>query len=148
MHLPLALIVLLLSLWRLPESRDSEARGLDVWGALLATAGLGSVTYGLIESSNRTFTDPLVLGALLAGGLLLALFTLVEARRSRPMVPLSLFRSSTFSGANGLTLLLYTALGGLLFFLPMNLIQVYGYSATAAGAALLPFSLLMAVLSS
>jgi len=148
LHLPLALVVLALSWTRVPESRDEDAGDLDWWGALLVTAGLASLTYGLIDSSNRSFGHPLVLGTLVAGGLLLALFLWVEARQDDPMMPLSLFRSSTFSGANALTLLLYMALGGLLFFLPMNLIQVYGYSATAAGAALLPFSLLMALLSS
>ena len=147
LHLPLAVAVLALSWRRVPESRDESANQLDWWGALLATAGLGGITYALIESSNRSFTDPLVPGSLAAGLLLLGIFLAVEARRDHPMVPLSLFRSSTFSGANGLTLFLYTALGALLFFLPLNLIQVYGYSATEAGAALLPFSLLLALLS-
>lgn len=148
LHLPLALVVLALSWWQVPESRDEGAGDLDWRGALLVTTGLGSITYGLIDSSNRSFGHPLVVGTLAAGALLLALFVWVEARQEEPMMPLSLFRSATFSGANALTLLLYTALAGLLFFLPMNLIQVYGYSATAAGAALLPFSLLMGLLSS
>ena len=79
--------------------------------------------------------------------LLLVAFVVVEARSSAPMLPLSLFRSRTFRGANLLTLFLYTALGGLLFFFPMNLIQVQGYTATEAGASLLPFILLMFALS-
>jgi hypothetical protein len=86
-------------------------------------------------------------GALLLGVLLLVCFAIAEMRQTEPMVPPSLFRSKTFLGANLLTLLLYAALGGALFFVPLNLIQVQGYSATAAGAALLPFIALLAVLS-
>src|SRR5439155_9042823 len=78
---------------------------------------------------------------------LLALFLIIEARVSNPMLPLSLFQSRTFTGANLLTFLLYGALGGTLFFLPLNLIQVQHYSATAAGAALLPFILILFLLS-
>lgn len=149
LHVPLAITVLALSSWRVPESWDEQApAGLDWWGAALATLGLGGIVYGLIESSTRGFADPFVLAALSAGATLLALFIVVEARREAPMIPLGLFRSRTFSGANGLTLLLYTALSGILFFLPMNLIQVQGYSATAAGAALLPTILLLSLLSS
>nr|MDQ3398309.1 MFS transporter [Deinococcota bacterium] len=147
-NVPLAVVVLLIAFWRVPESRDEETRGgLDWWGAALATLGLAGLTYGLLESSARGLTDPLVLAALAGGAVMLALFLLVEAQGRFPMVPLTLFRSSTFSGANLLTLLLYAALGGALFFLPFNLIQVQGYSATAAGAALLPMILLMSFLS-
>jgi len=88
-----------------------------------------------------------VVGVLAAGALSLAAFLAVEARAHNPMLPLSLFRSRTFSGANLLTLFLYTALSGTMFFLPLNLIQVQGYAATSAGAALLPFILIMFLLS-
>jgi predicted MFS family arabinose efflux permease len=88
-----------------------------------------------------------VLGSLALGVCVLAAFLVVEWRHSAPMLPLHLFRSADFAGANLLTLLLYAALGGSLFFLPLNLIQVQGYSTVAAGAALLPFVLLMFVLS-
>src|SRR5207244_4750977 len=88
-----------------------------------------------------------VLTALLTSVLALGLFVMVETRAASPMFPLGLFRSRNFSGANLLTLLLYAALGGGLYFLPLNLIQVQGYSATAAVAALLPFILIMFVLS-
>lgn len=148
-YLPLAGIVLLISWLRLPESRDEQAPPrLDWAGALLATVGLGAVTYGLIAWSERGLQHPLVWGAMLVGAILLATFVAVERREKWPMVPLHLFRSRTFSGANGLTLLLYTALGGVFFFLPLNLIQVQGYSATAAGAALAPTVLLLSLLSS
>jgi predicted MFS family arabinose efflux permease len=89
----------------------------------------------------------MVFGALAAGVVASGLFILVEARTKNPMLPLSLFRSMDFSGANLLTLLLYAALSGMFYFLPLNLIQVQGYSATAAGAALLPFILLVFILS-
>ncbi len=147
LNLPLALIVLAISLTRVPESRDETASRLDYWGAFLATLGLGGLTFGLIESPNRGFTDPMVLTALAAGGIALVLFVLVEARIPQPMLPLSLFRSRSFLGANLLTLLLYGGLAGALFYLPYNLIQVQGYSASEAGAALLPFALILFALS-
>ena len=149
MHVPLAIIVLAVSWWGVPESRDENApQRLDWWGAFLATVGLGGLTYGLIASSERGFGQPLVWGTLIAGTLLLAIFVYAEARHPKPMVPLQLFRSRSFSGANGLTLFLYTALGAVFFFLPLNLIQIQGYSATAAGAALMPAILLLSLLSS
>jgi EmrB/QacA subfamily drug resistance transporter len=147
-NVPLAAIVLFISFWRVPESRDHDARGgLDWWGAGLATLGLGGLVYGLIESSRLGFGDLKVVGALITGALALVAFFLIESSRRNPMLPLGLFRSRNFSGANVLTLFLYMALGGALFFLPMNLIQVHGYSATAAGAATLPFILIMFLLS-
>lgn len=148
LNLPLAVAVLVLSYRYVPESRDEEAPPrLDLAGALLATAGLGGVTFGLIESAQRGWGDPLVAGALAVGIASLVSFFVVESRSAAAMMPLSLFRSRTFSGANLLTFWLYAALGGTLFFLPFNLIQVQGYSATAAGAALLPFILMMFLFS-
>ena len=148
LNLPLALAVVVIALRFVPESRDSQASGkVDIAGALLAILGLCGLTFGLIESSRLGWSDPLVLATLIGGVLALAAFLRVEARASSPMMPLSLFRSRDFAGANLLTLWLYAALGGALFFLPFHLIQVRGYSATAAGAALLPFILLMFLLS-
>ncbi|PYJ52165.1 MAG: MFS transporter [Verrucomicrobia bacterium] len=146
-NIPLALLVILMSLWRVPESSDKESAGLDWWGAILGALGLGALVYGLIESSRLGFSDRSVVVALVAATLLLAFFLIVEARVPNPMLPLTLFRSRTFAGANLLTFLLYGALGGTLFFLPLNLIQVQHYSATAAGAALLPFILIIFLLS-
>src|SRR5256885_5672930 len=146
-NIPLALLVILMSLWRVPESSDKESAGLDWWGAILGALGLGALVYGLIESSRLGFSDRSVLIALIAAAILLALFLILEARVPNPMLPLTLFRSRTFAGANLLTFLLYGALGGTLFFLPLNLIQVQRYSPTSAGAALLPFILIMSFLS-
>ncbi len=147
---PLALIVLLLAYLHVPESRDEDSRGLDWIGAVLATVSLGAIVYGLIESSRFGFSDPVIVASLILGVVTALVFVFVEARLEKtgyPMVPLKLFRSSEFTGANLLTLFLYTSLSGSLFFLPLNLIQVQGYSATAAGAALLPFVLIMFLLS-
>ncbi|MFL5659339.1 MAG: MFS transporter [Ktedonobacteraceae bacterium] len=147
-NVPLAIAVLVLLFWRVPESRDEGApRSLDWWGALLATIALGSIVYGLIESNNLGLGHPVVLASEAAGVVALIVFLLVEARSKSPMLPLTLFRSRTFSGANIMTLFLYSALGGALFFVPFNLIQVQGYSPTASGAALLPLILIMFLLS-
>ena len=147
-NVPLAVVVLGVLFWRVPESRDADAsRRLDWWGTLLVTVGLGALVYGLIEAGSIGFGNTLVLSALAVGIAALLAFLLVEARTPAPMVPLTLFRSRTFSGANLLTLLLYGALGGLTFFLPFNLIQVQGYPPSAAGAAFVPFILIMFLLS-
>ena len=147
-NLPLAIVVIAIALRHVPESRNAEMRGeLDWPGALLVTLGLGGVVYALIESSNAGWSHPRILASLLLGILALAGFIAVEMHRAAPMMPPRLFRSRTFAGANLLTLLLYAALGGSLFFVPLNLIQVQGYSTTAAGAALLPLVLLLALLS-
>src|SRR5438128_3237417 len=146
-NIPTALLIILISLWRVPESSDKESVGLDWWGAILVALGLGALVYGLIESSRLGFGDRSVDVALVAAAALLALFLILEARVPNPMLPLTLFRSRTFTGANLLTFLLYGALGGTLFFLPLNLIQVQHYSATAAGAAFLPFILIIFLLS-
>jgi EmrB/QacA subfamily drug resistance transporter len=148
LNLPLALVVLLISFYQVPESRnEKQNERLDWLGALLTTIGLGLLVYGLIESSRLGFGHPYVQTGLIGGGLSLAAFMVFEARARNPMLPLALFRSRNFTGANLLTLLLYSAFGGTLFFLPLNLIQVQGYTATAAGAALLPFILIMFFLS-
>src|SRR5438876_4935046 len=147
-NLPLGLIVLFISFCCVPESRDKgDDKRLDWLGAALATIGLTFLVYGLIESSRLGFGHPAVLTALITGSAFLVLFVYREGRARNPMLPLALFRSQDFTGANLLTLFLYSALGGTLFFLPLNLIQVQGYTATAAGAALLPFILIMFFLS-
>ena len=144
----LALPAIVIALRHVPESRDPQAaRGLDWGGALLALLGLGSLVYGLIEAPARGFADARVIVTLGAGILLLAGFIAQERRSRAPMMPLALFRSREFAGINLLTLLLYAALGGAFFLLPFLLIQVHGFSATLAGAAFLPFTVIMAGLS-
>jgi EmrB/QacA subfamily drug resistance transporter len=147
-NIPLAAVVLLITWRHVPETLDDEAKdGLDWPGAGLATVGLGGVVLGLTEYSGRGITDPLVLGSLITGALAMIAFIWVESRSANPMMPLGLFRSKTFAGANLLTLFLYSALTGMLFFLPFNLIKVQGYGPTIAGAALIPFVLTMFLLS-
>jgi EmrB/QacA subfamily drug resistance transporter len=164
-NLPMAVIVILLSLWRVAESRDETAsRKVDWPGAALATFGLGAITYALINyssdgsysaaGSNSTAGSPatsgheaVVWGLGVTGLMALLSFLVVESRSPAPMVSLHLFRSRDFSGANLLTFLLYAPFAGVLFFLPLDLIQVQHYSATEAGAALVPMILLIFVLS-
>jgi EmrB/QacA subfamily drug resistance transporter len=146
-NLPLALVVIFISLRHVAENSDRERSHVDWFGGLLAALALGALVYGWIESSQVGFSNRSVIVALAAGIVVLILFSFVESRLSQPMLPLTLFRSRTFAGANVLTFLLYAALGGTLFFLPLNLIQVQNYSPTAAGAVLLPFILILSFLS-
>jgi EmrB/QacA subfamily drug resistance transporter len=147
MNLPLALAVLVLSFWRVPESKAEAKSPVDWIGALLVTAGLTGVTYGFIESSSRGWTKTSVVSGFVLGGACLICFAYFEAHTTFPMLPFGLFRSPEFSGANLLTLFLYSAMGIFFFLFPLDLIQVQHYSATAAGAAALPFILLMFLLS-
>jgi EmrB/QacA subfamily drug resistance transporter len=144
----LALPTIWIALRHVPESRDPEANpGLDWAGALLVFAGLGSLVFGLIASSDLGWRDTRVIASIVVGALLLAAFVAAEAHSLAPMMPLDLFRSRAFSAVNLLTLLLYAALGGAFFFLPFDLIQVHGYSATLAGAVFLPFTIITGALS-
>jgi EmrB/QacA subfamily drug resistance transporter len=146
-NVPIAIVVFAVS-WRgYPESRDEEMpQRLDIAGAVLATLGLGAFTLGLIQSQGGR-PGATGIGSLVAGLALLVAFVVVERRSPAPMVPLDLFRSRVFVTANLYTLFLYAALGGSLYFVPFLLINVQRYTPTAAGAALLPFVLLMFVLS-
>ncbi len=147
-NVPLAIIVVVLSLWHVPESHNTENHfGIDWPGTLLVTLGLGGLVYGLIEFGSSGLTNPVALPALIIGVLALTVFLRVEASVAHPTVPLNLFRIRTFSGANLLTFLLYGALGAATYFIPFNLIQVQGYAPIAAGAALAPFALTMFIFS-
>jgi hypothetical protein len=145
LNVPLAAVVLAL-LRRVDES-TGDTGPIDWIGGVLATLGLGAVAASLTLVSDRGWADPLVLGSLAAGFIVLGAFLWWERRAPAPMLPLSMFRSRVFSGANAMTFLLYFALSGALFFLPFNLIRLQGYSATAAGSAFLPFTLIMGGLS-
>ena len=146
LNIPISAIVLLL-LRRVPESRNPNAQRLDLTGATLVTVGLAGLVFGLIESSRRGWGAPEVLSGLVLGTAALGAFLVVEARSPFPMVPLRLFRSSTFAGTNVLTFFLYGALTCVFFFLPLDLIQVQGYTPLAAGAAMLPFIAVLSLLS-
>jgi len=148
LNVPLAAIVIALSLRFVSESRDaSRTSSIDWTGAALAVLGLGGLTYALLEWARPDAYRPLLL-ATIAGGLLsLAAFVAVERRVHAPMIPMGLFQSRAFALANLLTLLLYGPLMTIFWVVPLNLVQVQHYSATAAGAALLPFPILMFLLS-
>ena len=117
---------------------------LDWKGALLGTAGLGSITFSLMQWETGQIYTHL---AGLIGIALLGAFVYAEKRVTAPMMPLDLFQSRTFTGSNLLTFFLYAALAATLFYLPLNLIQIQGYSPTQAGAAMLPLVLIMFTLS-
>ena len=147
-NLPIAIFLLAVLYAGVPESRDeSRAQRLDIAGAVLITLGLGGVVYGLLESSRLGFAAAEVWGAMVAGLVLTLLFIYRQMTAASPMLPLGLFRSRAFSGANIMTFLLYGAMSGSLFFLPFNLMQVQGWSATEAGASLLPLILAIAIFS-
>jgi EmrB/QacA subfamily drug resistance transporter len=146
-NVPLAVVVIGLSLWRVPESRAIAGGRVDWLGALIATVGLGGVAYGFIQSGNLGWRHSSVWVALIVGCASLIAFFIFESRVDSPMVPLELFKSRNFSGANLLTLFLYAALGIFFFLFPLDLIQVQHYSATATGAAALPLIMLMFLLS-
>lgn len=147
-NVPIAAAVLTILFLRVPESRRGvSGERVDWAGGVLATIGLGGILYGLIESSNYGFGSSLVITSLVLGVLALIAFVVVEMRAESPMMPTGLFHSATFTGSNIVTLFMYGALGGVFFFLPFALIQVYSYSATEAGASLLPIILIIFVLS-
>lgn len=144
LNLPLALVTVLIAVRAVPETRDPGTSGrFDVPGALLAATSLGAITYALIEWGGT----PAVLAA--AIGVVAGIaFVLVEGRTARPMMPLGLFGSRTFSAANAMTLLVYGALGAITFFVVIELQTVSGYDALAAGASFVPLTLLLLLLAS
>ena len=148
LNIPLSLVVIVVLLLYVPESLDDEApKEPDVSGTVLSTLALLLSGYFCIEGPRRGFEDPLVLLAGAAAIMILPIFVWVEGHSDHPMMPLNLFRSRTFTGANTLTLLLYGAMNSVLFFLPLSLIQVQGYSESAVGFALLPMTVLMVAFS-
>jgi EmrB/QacA subfamily drug resistance transporter len=149
LNLPLAIGAIVLALLFVQEAPPSTKRlPLDVLGGLLATIGLGALTWGLTIGSGRAgWTDEAVIAVAVGGGLILVFVWFEGVRRERAMMPLTLFGSPMFIGLTLLTFFLYGALGGLLVLLPYVLITAAHYSATAAGAALLPFPLVIALAS-
>ncbi len=142
-----AAAVFLISLRHMPETRSSSVKRVDWLGTLVAILGLGGVVTGFVESPNLGWSNPLVLASLIVGSACLIIFVFVEDRVNAPAVPLELFSSRSFSGANLLTFFLYSALGIFFFLFPMSLIQVHGFSTTKTAAAALPMILLMSSLS-
>jgi len=147
-NLPLAALVVAVTLRHVPESKDpTDTAPVDVTGGVLVTLGLVGLTYGLIQGPNYGWASASVLVALLAGIALLGVFGWWEHRSPAPMLSLSLFRSSQFTSTNIVTFIIYGAIGGALFLLPIQLQQVSGYSALEAGIALLPVTAITLALS-
>ncbi len=146
-NVPIAAVVVFLARRYIPETRDEQASGrLDLPGVVLAATGLGLVVYALTEGPQKGWTAVLVTSLVLGVGLLAA-FLLVEKRSRAPMMPLTLFRSRDFAAANAVTLVVYAALSGALFLLPVQLQRVAGFAPVAAGSALLPVTAVMLLLS-
>jgi len=147
-NVPLGVVVLIASIRHVPESKDPGADGrVDVPGAVLAVVGLAGVTFALIEGPTLGWSSPAVLAMLAAGVAGCITFVLVERRSAAPMLPLTLFRSRQFSVTNVVTFLIYAALGGLLFLLPVELQVVDHYTPLESGIALLPLTVIMLLLS-
>jgi EmrB/QacA subfamily drug resistance transporter len=147
-NLPLAAAVVLISLRHVPESlAPGPRKPLDVMGAITISLALAGITYGLIEASSSGWTSVPVLTSLLAGVVAFVVFCRVEASHPNAMLPLSIFRSRQFSAANAVTFVVYGALGGALFLVPVVLQEACGYSALGAGAALLPITVIMLIFS-
>ncbi len=147
-NLPVAAAAVLMAARHVPESRAPGPRQpLDVVGAVTISLALAGLTFGLIEASAEGWTSPMVLASLGAGAALLAAFCVVEVRGDHPMLPLAVFRSRQFSAANAVTFVVYGALAGALFLVPVVLQVVSGYSPLEAGMALLPLTAIMLTLS-
>jgi EmrB/QacA subfamily drug resistance transporter len=154
LNLPLAVVVLLVTMRHVPETRDTEASGkFDVAGAALAALALGGITYALIEAPGHTSSPLGVVLAAVLGVAAGAAFLLIERHRTRhpepvaPMLPLDVFGSREFSAVNGVTFLVYGAFGGLLFLLVVQVQVVSGFSPLEAGTTLLPVTVLMLLFS-
>jgi EmrB/QacA subfamily drug resistance transporter len=147
-NIPLAAVAAIITVRHVPESRDATAGGhLDIAGAVSVTLGLGGLVFSLIEIPVQGWS-PVTIGTLVVGVLAMSAFPIIEHRASAPLIPLELFRSAQFTGANLVTLAVYTALGGALFLLSLLLQQSMGYSALAGGLAFVPFTAIMLLLSS
>jgi EmrB/QacA subfamily drug resistance transporter len=147
-NVPVAVLVILVAARHVPESRNpSAARAFDAIGLVTGAAGLGGLTYGFTAWPAAGPGDPVVLTALAVGVTGLAAFVVAERRSAHPMLPLAIFRSPAFSGANVVTFLVYAANGGVFFLVVVNLQVVAGFPALVSGIALLPVTVLMLLLS-
>jgi EmrB/QacA subfamily drug resistance transporter len=147
-NLPLAVVVVWVAQRHVPETRDpSVGRGLDYTGAALAAVGLAGVVYALTDGPGLGWTSAPILLAGAAGVAALVAFVVWERRSRHPMLPLDIFASRQFTAANLVTFVVYGALGGSLFLMPIQLQRVVGFSPLAAGVALIPITLVMLLLS-
>jgi EmrB/QacA subfamily drug resistance transporter len=147
-NVPLGAAVLWLTSRHIPESRDPDARRIDVPGALAAVLALSGIVFGLIDGPTLGWGSPIVVGALVAGCVCAAALVVVERRSPAPMLPVAFFKVRQFTVTNTVTLFVYAGLGGVLFLLPTELQVVDHYTPLDSGASLLPLTLLMLALSS
>jgi len=147
-NLPVAVVVVAVAMRHVPESRDPTTSGrFDIAGAALGALGLAGLTYALIEAPDRGATSPVILVSAAVGIAAFTVFVIIERRKAHPMLPVDIFASRQFTAANLVTFAVYAALGGLFFFLVLQLRIVAGFSALAAGTALLPITIIMLLLS-
>ena len=146
-NIPLGLLSIFILHFKVPESREPGASKIDWWGSTLLVLSLALITFGFLEMPEIGYSHPLVISSLVLGAVLLVLFLIVEKKVDDPMIPLDLFKNKTFSGVNLLSFFLYAALGAIMLFLSLNIIQIQGYSQLQAGLTFLPFSFIMVVLA-
>lgn len=145
-NVPLGIFSLFVLHFKVPESKQPGSGKVDWIGALLMVVGLAAMTFGFLEMPELGFNHIFVYVSLFLGTILLVVFIIVESRIKEPMIPLVLFKNKTFSGVNLLSFFLYAALGGIILFLSLNIIQIQGYSQLQAGLTFLPFSLMMVIM--
>jgi EmrB/QacA subfamily drug resistance transporter len=144
LNLPLALVVVTATLRHMPESLDPSANAhTDYKGAIAITFGLAVITYGLISAPSSGWSSPATFSLLIGGVIMLIVFVVIEAREKMPMLPVAMFRSTQFLSANAVTLIVYAALSGSFFLLPVVLEQLDHYSPLEAGASVLPVTAIM-----
>ncbi len=146
-NIPLGLISLYCLQLKVPESYEPGASKIDWSGAIVLVLSLAAFTFGLLEMPELGTTHWIVLTSLILGVVLMIAFPLLEQRVNDPMVPLSIFRNTTFSGVNILSFFLYAGLGAVILFFSLNIIQIQGYSQLQAGLTFLPFFLIMVVMA-
>lgn len=147
-NIPISIVVVVMASRHVPETTDPTATGrVDLPGAVLVSAGLVGLTAGIIDAPSHGWGSPTVVGALVGGALALVAFVILEERTPHPLLPLAIFRSSQFTATNVVTFLVYAALGGALFLLPIQLEQVAHYSPLEAGSSLVPLTVIMLVFS-
>jgi EmrB/QacA subfamily drug resistance transporter len=147
-NIPLAIVAIYMAVRFIPESKDEEMeQSPDVPGAVAAALALGGSIYALIEGRSQGWTSPSIVASICIGAAALIAFFWIEERSKHPMLPLDIFRSRQFSGANGTTLVVYGALTGAFVLIVVELQNFLGYSALEAGASLLPVTILLLLLS-
>lgn len=146
-NLPLGILALAIAWFAVSETKNMGSKSLDIWGALLILIGLFGLSYGLMSAPTKGWNNLIIITSLGAGVAALIAFVFVEGKTQQPLVPLSIFKSPLVFGANLVTLFLYFALNGLIFFVVLNMQQVQELSPTLAGLALLPAILIITFLS-